>query len=56
MPKEIEQKRFEAAKLNHDIKNQIIIMKKLINTGKINEAEQLINELEKNIDSTKEYD
>lgn len=54
--KEKEQKRFEAAKLNHDIKNQIVIMKKLINIGKINEAEQLINELEKNIDSTKEYD
>lgn len=54
--KEIEQKRFEAAKLNHDIKNQIVIMKKLINIGKINEVEQLINELEKNIDSTKEYD
>lgn len=52
----IEKKRFEAAKLNHDIKNQIIIMKKLITAGKINEANQLINELEQNIDSTIEYD
>lgn len=52
----IEAKRYETAKIRHDIKNQIIVMRNLIMSGKLNDAEELIDSLEKNIDNTKEYE
>lgn len=52
----IEAKRYETAKIRHDIKNQIIVMRNLIMSGKLSDAEGLIDSLEKSIDNTKEYE
>ncbi len=52
----IEAKRYETAKIRHDIKNQIIATKNLIASGKIKDAEEVIAELEKSLDKTKEYE
>ncbi len=52
----IEAKRYETAKIRHDIKNQIITMRHLISEGQLSDAEELINGLEKSLDSTKEYE
>lgn len=52
----IEAKRYEAAKIRHDMKNQIMAMRELISSGKISDAGSLINKLEQDIDNTKEYE
>lgn len=52
----IEAKRYEAAKIRHDIKNQISAMRELIYLGKINDADGIISNLERDIDNTKEYE
>lgn len=52
---EIEAKRYETTKMRHDIKNQILAMQKLISEGKLTDAEEVIDELEKSLNSTVEY-
>ncbi len=50
----IEAKRYEIAKIRHDIKNQIITMRHLISSGQLSDAEELLDGLEKNLDDTAE--
>lgn len=52
----IEAKRYETAKIRHDIKNQIATMQILISSGKLSDTKELMAELEKSIDNTKEYE
>ena len=50
----IEEKQIETAKIRHDIKNQLIVIKGLINTGNSEEAAELIKELETDVNASKE--
>ncbi|MDY2847484.1 MAG: GHKL domain-containing protein [Oscillospiraceae bacterium] len=52
----IEAKRYETAKIRHDIKNQLAAMQILISSGKLSDTKELMAELEKSIDNTKEYE
>lgn len=52
----IEAKRYEAAKIRHDLKNQITAMRELIYSGKINDADGIISSIEQDINNTKEYE
>lgn len=51
----IESKRYEIAKIRHDIKNQLISVKCLVETENYAEAQELISGIEKNLDATAEY-
>lgn len=51
----IESKRYEIAKIRHDIKNQLISVKHLVETENYAEAQELISGIEKNLDATAEY-
>lgn len=50
----IEKKQLETAKIRHDIKNQLIAIKGLLSSGNSDEAETLIQELETDINGSKE--
>lgn len=50
----IEEKQLETAKIRHDIKNQLIAIKGLLSSGNSDEAETLIQELETDINGSKE--
>lgn len=50
----IEEKQIETAKIRHDIKNQLITIKGLLKSGNSEEAAELINELETDINASKE--
>lgn len=52
----IEAKRYESAKIRHDIKNQLAAMQILISSGKLSDTKELMIELEKSIDNNKEYE
>lgn len=51
----IEEKRYELAKLRHDFRNELSAVKKLISTGSSESARELIDDLERTLDSTAEY-
>ena len=51
----IENKRYEIAKIRHDIKNQLISVKHLVETENYAEAQKLISGIENNLDATAEY-
>lgn len=51
----IENKRYEIAKIRHDIKNQLISVKHLVETENYAEAQELLSGIEKNLDATAEY-
>ncbi len=50
----IEAKRYEIAKIRHDIKNQIITMRHLISSGQLSDAEELLDGLESSLDNNAE--
>lgn len=52
----IEAKRYETAKIRHDIKNQITAVRNLVLSGRSDEAGELMGELERSIEQTKEYE
>ncbi|MGN0687888.1 MAG: sensor histidine kinase [Oscillospiraceae bacterium] len=52
----IESKRYEIAKIRHDLKNQLVSVKQLVKTNNSAEAEQLLCGIEKTLDDTVEYD
>ncbi len=53
----IEEKQKETAKIRHDFKNQLIVIKSLLSAGSSDEASELFNELDNSINalSEKEY-
>lgn len=51
----IESKRYEIAKIRHDIKNQLVSIKQLVKTQNYEEADLVINGIEKTLDETVEY-
>lgn len=51
----IENKRYEIAKIRHDIKNQLVSVKQLVKTGNFEEAGLVLNGIEKTLDETVEY-
>lgn len=53
--KQIEEKRYEVAKIRHDINNQLTAIKSMVHSGHTEQAEQLIGELENTVNQTKEY-
>lgn len=52
---DIAKKRYEVAKIRHDIKNQLVSVRAMIENGDIEQADTLISELEKNVAATNEY-
>lgn len=53
--KQIEEKRYEVAKIRHDINNQLIAIRSMMNDGYIEQADQMLGVLEDSIGKTKEY-
>lgn len=53
--KQIEEKRYEVAKIRHDINNQLIAIRSMMRDGHIEQAEELIGELENTMKNTQEY-
>jgi len=53
--KQIEQKRYEVAKIRHDINNQLASIKSMVHSRHIEQAEELIGELENTVRNTQEY-
>ncbi len=53
--KQIEQKRYEVAKIRHDINNQLASIKSMVHSRHIEQAEELIGELENTVSRTQEY-
>ena len=53
--KQIEEKRYEVAKIRHDINNQLTTIKNMVHSGHTEQAEELIGELENTVSQTKEY-
>lgn len=51
----IESKRYEIAKIRHDIRNQLVSIKQLVNTRNYEEADKVIKGIEKTLDETVEY-
>lgn len=51
----IESKRYEIAKIRHDIKNQLVSIKRLVKTQNFEEADLVLNGIEKTLDETVEY-
>ncbi len=52
----IEAKRYETAKIRHDIRNHIAAVNALIASGNISEAKEVISSLEESIEATREYE
>ena len=48
----IESKRYEIAKIRHDIRNQLVSIKQLANTRNYEEADKVIKGIEKTLDET----
>lgn len=48
----IEEKRYELAKIRHDFKNQLAAVRKLLESGNRDSAEELFYEIEKSLDET----
>ncbi len=53
--RQVEEKRYEVAKIRHDINNQLTTIKSMVHSGHIEQAEELIGELENTVSQTKEY-
>lgn len=53
--KQIEEKRYEVAKIRHDINNQLASIKSMVHSRHIEQAEELIGELENTVSRTQEY-
>ncbi len=53
--KQIEEKRYEVAKIRHDINNQLASIKSMVHSRHIEQAEELIGELESTVRNTQEY-
>ena len=53
--KQIEEKRYEVAKIRHDINNQLASIKSMVHSRHIEQAEELIGELENTVRNTQEY-
>ena len=53
--KQIEEKRYEVAKIRHDINNQLASIKNMVHSRHIEQAEELIGELENTVRNTQEY-
>ena len=53
--KQIEEKRYEVAKIRHDINNQLASIKNMVHSRHIEQAEKLIGELENTVRNTQEY-
>lgn len=53
--KQIEEKRYEVAKIRHDINNQLIAIRSMMKDGYIEQADQMLGVLEDSIGKTKEY-
>ena len=53
--KQIEEKRYEVAKIRHDINNQLASIKSMVHSRHIEQAEELICELENTVSRTQEY-
>lgn len=53
--KQIEEKRYEVAKIRHDINNQLASIKSMVHSRYIEQAEDLIGELENTVKNTQEY-
>ena len=51
----IESKRYEIAKIRHDIKNQLISVRSLVQTKNYDEAQALISGIEEQLNNTVEY-
>lgn len=54
--REIEEKRYEVAKIRHDINNQLVAIRSLVKSGHTEQADELLGELESSIRATKEYE
>lgn len=54
--REIEEKRYEVAKIRHDINNQLAAIRSLVKLGHTEQADELLGELESSIRATKEYE
>lgn len=54
--REIEEKRYEVAKIRHDINNQLVAIRSLVKRGHTEQADELLGELESSIRATKEYE
>lgn len=52
--KQIEEKRYEVAKIRHDINNQLIVIRNMMKDGYIQQADEMLGVLEDNIGRTKE--
>ena len=53
--KQIEEKRYEVAKIRHDINNQLASIKSMVHSRHIEQAEELIGEFENTVRNTQEY-
>lgn len=53
--RQVEEKRYEVAKIRHDINNQLTTIKSMVHSGHMEQAEELIGELENTVSQTKEY-
>lgn len=53
--RQIEERRYEVAKIRHDINNQLTTIKSMVHSGFTEQAEELIGELENTVSQTKEY-
>ena len=54
--REIEEKRYEVAKIRHDINNQLAAIRSLVKLGHTEQADELLGELESSMRATKEYE
>lgn len=54
--REVEEKRYEVAKIRHDINNQLVAIRSLVKRGHTEQADELLGELESSIRATKEYE
>lgn len=50
----VEEKRYELAKLRHDLRNELSAVKNLISSGNSDNARELLNDIEKQLDATVE--
>lgn len=53
--RQVEERRYEVAKIRHDINNQLMTIKSMVHSGFTKQAEELIEELENTVSQTKEY-
>ncbi|MFR2155637.1 MAG: GHKL domain-containing protein, partial [[Eubacterium] siraeum] len=52
--KQIEEKRYEVAKIRHDINNQLIAIRSMMRDGHIEQADEMLGTLETRVARTKE--